>query len=296
MRTKHTLLVSLLAVVGLLVSSGSQADAQRRVKPAAAKPVKAAAKAKAKTARAARPAAKQIAKLQPKKTEPHVKSHDTFKAALKSSESKFFTRDVNGSKRLIANISGQSALNSISQAMGRNSDVIQIVHIGKAGIQHTMAIFDGELVHTQYAGGTGNWRLRSWGDMLRASDTKMYSAFISLSGPEAANLRNNIAQGRRDQGPENMAGPNWVNGKLKQTSMGGCRSFNCASVWSAMPLGQNGETLGQIAGIGNSYSGNPRQLQKAFETGGNARIIGVAVYGPKLQNFGANPAAPVVEL
>ncbi len=63
-----------------------------------------------------------------------------------------------------------------------------------------------------------------------------------------------------------------------------------------MPLGQNGETLGEIAGIGNNYAGQPRQLQKAFETGGNARIIGVAVYGPKVQGFGTNPAAPIVEL
>ncbi len=294
-RTKHTFLVPLLAVVGLLFS-GSQAGAQKRVKPVRADPV-AKAKANAKGNRAARPVARPNVKLQPKKNaEPHVKSHAAFKAALKASDSKFFTREVNGSTRLIANISGQSALNSISKAMGKNSDVIQILHIGQAGIQHTMAIFDGELVHTQYAGGTGNWRLRSWGDMLRSSNTKMYSAFISLSGAEAATLRNNIAQGRKDQGPEHLAGPKWVNGKLKPTSMGGCRSFNCTSVWSAMPLGEKGETLGHIAGIGNSYAGQPRQLQKAFETGGNARIIGVAVYGPKVEGFGANPAKPVVEL
>ncbi len=295
MRTKHTFLVPLLVVLGLLLT-GSPADAQVRVKPAKAKPAKA-AKAKAKTNRAARPAVRPNAKLQhAKSVEPHVKSQKAFKNALKASASKFFTREVNGATRLIANISGQTALNSISKAMGKNSDVVQIVHIGQAGLHHTMAIFDGELVHTQYAGGTGNWRLRSWGDMLRASNTKMYSAFISLSGPEAAALRNNIAQGRTDQGPEHLAGPNWANGKLKPTSMGGCRSFNCASVWSAMPLGKNGETLGQIAGIGNTYSGSPRMLQKAFETGGNARIIGVAVYGPPVQNFGANPTAPIVEL
>lgn len=299
--SKQSILIPLFVAFGLLLT-GAPVEAQNgRAAPKPAKlKVPKAAKVKAaliklKAARPARAAA--TAKLQPKKAgEPHVKSKAAFEKALKESQSKFFTREVNGSKRLIANISGQAALNSISQAMGKNSDVVQILHFGEGNGQHTMAIFDGELVHTQFAGGTGNWRLRTWGDMLRASNTKMYSAFISLSGPEAAQLRNNIAQGRKDQGPDHLAGPNWVNGKLKNTSMGGCRSFNCASVWSAMPLGAKGETLGDIAGIGNRGNGQPRALQREFETGGNARIIGVAVYGPKVEGFGANPAKPVVEL
>jgi hypothetical protein len=63
-----------------------------------------------------------------------------------------------------------------------------------------------------------------------------------------------------------------------------------------MPLGAKGETLGEIAGIGRSASGNPRMLQKLLETGGNERVIGTGVYGPKVENFGGNPAQPVVDL
>jgi hypothetical protein len=214
---------------------------------------------------------------------------------LKSSGSTFFTREVGGAKRLIANVAGQEALNSVSKAMGKDSNVLQILHIGKNSISHTMAMFDGKLVHTQHVGGTQNWRLRNWGDMLRSSNTKMYSAFISLSPAEATKLRSTLSQAQKDQGPENLAGPGWANGKLKNTSLGGCRSFDCATTWTDMPLGKSGETLGEIVGFGKSYSRHPRTLQKKLETAGNDRIIGVAVYGPKIDNFAANPTREVVE-
>ncbi len=214
---------------------------------------------------------------------------------LKTSGSSYFTREVNGSKRFIANITGQEALNSIAKATGKGSDVIQILHIGRNNISHTMAMFDGKLVHTQHVGGTQNWRLRNWGDMLRASNTKMYSAFISLSPSEAKKLRSTLEQAQKDQGPEHLAGANWGNGKLKNTSLGGCRSFDCATTWTDMPLGKSGETLGEIVGFGKSYSRHPHTLQKNLEMKGNERIIGVAVYGPRIDNFKANPERGVVE-
>ncbi len=292
MRTKA---LSFLALFAFLLAA-SPAEAQRRpAKPRAAKATTA-AKAQVRVNRGARQEVAPGANLAKQALRPSAKAQSAFQAALKSSSSKFFTRDVNGSKRFIANVTGQDALNKISAAMGKNSNVIQILHFGQKGLQHTLAIFDGELVHTQFAGGTGNWRLRTWGDTLRASNTKMFSAFIALSPTEAQQLRINIKQGRKDQGPDHLAGPNWANGKLKNTSMGGCRGFNCASVWTEMPLGAKGETLGHIAGIGHQASGNPRMLQKLLETGGNERIVGIAVYGPRVENFGGNPATPVVDL
>lgn len=294
----RSLLVAFFLLAGL-VQFSTAAEAQQRPgarqKATPQRTTTARATARTRTATTPRTTATQT-RL---RTEAPVKHRETnqksLQAVLKASNSKFFTREVGGSKRLIANVTGQEALNSVSKAMGKDSNVLQILHIGKSSISHTMAMFDGQLVHTQHVGGTQNWRLRNWGDMLRNSNTKMYSAFISLSPAEAGKLRSTLAQAQKDQGPENQAGANWANGKLKNTSLGGCRSFDCATTWTDMPLGKGGETLGEIVGFGSSYSRHPRTLQKKLETGGNDRIIGVAVYGPKIDNFAANPAKDVVE-
>lgn len=292
---KGPILLTLVFLAGLVQLADAQPRTRGRqqAKPQRTTTVK--ATARTRTATNGRPAATQT-RLRTEATVHHRETHQkSLNDVLKTSGSTFFTREVGGTKRLIANVSGQEALNSVSKAMGKDSNVLQILHIGKNSISHTMAMFDGKLVHTQHVGGTQNWRLRNWGDMLRNSNTKMYSAFISLSPAEAAKMRSTLAQAQKDQGPEQQAGPKWANGKLKNTSLGGCRSFDCATTWTDMPLGKSGETLGEIVGFGKSYSRHPRTLQKKLETGGNDRIIGVAVYGPKIDNFAANPARDVVE-
>ncbi len=295
---KGPILLTLFFLMGL-VQLAPNADAQPRVrarqqaKPQRTTTVK--ATTRVRTATQARTTA-TTTRLRTEGGLHHKEvSQKSLSDVLKSSGSAFFTREVGGGKRLIANVSGQEALNSVSKAMGSGSNVLQILHIGKNSITHTMAMFDGKLVHTQHVGGTQNWRLRDWGDMLRNSNTKMYSAFIALSPAEATKLRNTLAQAQKDQGPENQAGPKWANGKLKNTSLGGCRSFDCASAWTDMPLGKKGESLGEIVGFGKNYSRHPRTLQKKLETAGNDRIIGVAVYGPRIENFAANPTREVVE-
>jgi hypothetical protein len=296
---KRALLLALCLFAGLLHHSQA-AEAQQRTRGARqAKPQPRTTAAKA-TARAGTTTKVRTAAATTRlHTEAPVHHRETnqksLQQVLKSSKSTFFTREVGGAKRLIANVSGQEALNSVSKAMGKDSNVLQILHIGKNSISHTMAMFDGQLVHTQHVGGTQNWRLRNWGDTLRNSNTKMYSAFISLSPAEATKLRSTLAQANADQGPEQHAGPNWANGRLKNTSLGGCRSFDCATTWTDMPLGKGGETLGEIVGFGKNYSRHPHSLQKQLETAGNDRIIGVAVYGPKIENFAANPNRGVVE-
>ena len=282
-----------------LVGGASTADAQQRVRgPATAKPAKAAARTAARAQVRQAPVGRQGTRAALKTTaakDPTTVARKSLTDALHGSGAEFFVREVNGNKRIIANVSTQDGLDRVSAAMGKNANVIQILHIGRKDIQHSMAMFDGELIHAQYANGTGNWRLRNWGDKLRSSNTKMYSAFIALTPAEATALRANIAQGKKDQGPEETAGPGWANGKLKNTSMGGCRSFNCTSIWSQMPLGEGGETLSQIAGMGMG-SGHPKMMQKELETSANARVIGVAVYGPRVEGFSADPAKPVTDL
>ncbi len=278
-----------------LVQFAPGAEAQQRVRGRQATPQRATAARAAVRTTTTTTVRTARTTLRAEAVHHRTSSQKNFHDVLKASGSKFFTREVGGAKRIIANVSGQEALNSASKTMGKGSDVLQILHIGRNNISHTMAMFDGQLVHTQHVGGTQNWRLRNWGDMLRNSNTKMYSAFISLSPAEATKLRSTLTQAQKDQGPENLAGANWGNGKLKNTSLGGCRSFDCATAWTDMPLGKGGETLGEIVGFGNSYSRHPRTLQKNLETGGNDRIIGVAVYGPRIENFGANPAQGVVE-
>jgi len=176
MRTPILYILPLLTLAFTLDASSVAAQQRGRVKKPTA--IKATVNKVKKPARqrAARPTA-TAARL--RTTKPAVAqqvnktSRSSFEGLLKKSGSKFFVRTVNGAKRVIANISGPAALAEISKAMGKQSDVVQILHIGRANIQHTMAIFDGELIHTQHVGGTGNWRLRSWGDTVRDSRLRL---------------------------------------------------------------------------------------------------------------------------
>ncbi len=299
MRTPIRYILPLLTLAFTLDASSVAAQQRGRVKKPTTIKATANKTKKPNRQRAARPTATNAARL--RTTKPAVAqqvnktTRSSFEGLLKKSGSKFFVRTVNGAKRVIANISGPAALAEVSKAMGKQSDVVQILHIGRADIQHTMAIFDGELIHTQHVGGTGNWRLRSWGDTVRDSNTKMFSAFIALTPAEATAMRNQIKTAKSDQGPEHLAGPNWSNGKLGPTSLGGHRGFDCTSTWTDMPIGAKGETLAQIVGFTGQYSRHPKTFQKSLETGGNDRILAVAVYGPKVTDFGKNPDKAIVE-
>ncbi len=156
----------------------------------------------------------------------------------------------NGTKRVYLNPQ-QQHLNAVDQTLPKGSDVIEIMHIGTAEAFHTMAIFDRELLHSQFSQ-AGNWRLRSWGDRLRPSGTKLWSAMISLNPREAANLRQRIAAAKVEEGPENLAGANWENGHLKMGagSALGVNGINCVAAWCDMPIGERGEPSPCISSSG----------------------------------------------
>jgi len=193
----------------------------------------------------------------------------------------------NGTKRVYLNPQ-QQHLNAVEQTLPKGSDVIEIMHIGTAEAFHTMAIFDRELLHSQFSQ-AGNWRLRSWGDRLRPSGTKLWSAMISLNPREAANLRQRIAAAKVEEGPEQLAGPNWANGHLKMGagSALGVNGINCVATWCDMPIGEKGESLHQLVGL-RSYSGSPRAFQEALERDANERVFGIAAYGPAVPGFTEN--------
>ena len=204
----------------------------------------------------------------------------------------FARRLPNGASRTIMNISGHTHLAAMEQALGKGSNVLEILSSGAPGAFHTMAIFDRQLVHTQYAQGTSNWRLRSWGNALRPSSSKLYSAMIQLTPEEGTRLRSFLEAGWKEQGPEHLAGNQWERGNLKG-GLGGIRCINCVSSWTEMPVGEGSQPLWRVVGLPSSFSGNPQGLQRALETNTNDRVFGVAVYGPTLPAFGAKPDEPV---
>ena len=189
---------------------------------------------------------------------------------------------ANGTQRIYLNPQGQH-LPAMEQALPKGSDVIEIVHIGTPDAFHTMAIFDRELLHSQYSP-AGNWRLGSWGDRLRPGYHKLWSAMIQLSPKEAQNMRQRIAAAKAEEGPEYLAGPNWANGHLKMGGALGVNGINCVATWCDMPVGEQGERLHQLVGL-PSYSGSPRAFQQALETTANERVFGISVYGPKDPTF-----------
>jgi hypothetical protein len=153
------------------------------------------------------------------------------------------------------------------------------------GIQHTLANFEGAYIHFQYANGTGNWRLNQWANRLRTSDHRMFGAMIQLTPLEAASLRTRLNGVFAEEGPERLAGKGWEDGHIRDSL--GVRGFNCASAWCQVPVGEQGASLASIIGI--PVNGEPFSLQRSLETGGNDRIFGIGVYGPKQEKFGEIP-------
>lgn len=172
------------------------------------------------------------------------------------------------------------AIEPLSQPDG---GILQIMLID--GVQHTLGHFEGKYIHFQYINGTNNWRLRPWADRLRLSDKRMYGAMIQLSPEEAHNMRTRIAGIFAEEGPEHLAGPKWENGHIKNSV--GVNYFNCASAWCEMPIGKNGESVAKLIGIPSS--GDPFSLQRALETGGNEKIVGIGLFGPKQADLGLDP-------
>lgn len=196
----------------------------------------------------------------------------------------------NGQTRLALNPHDFQQLATVTQELNRGGDVLEILQ--HKGVNHTKAIFDRELVHTQMLMGTGNWRLRPWGHSLQLSDHTLYSALIHLSPSEGQRLRGLLTAAYAEEGPEYAAGDRWEKGHLGQSM--GRRFLNCVSTWTEMPVGDHGEPLWQLLGLPQSYSGNPTGLQRALETEGNHKILGTVVYGPEVAGFGQNPSARLV--
>ncbi len=193
-----------------------------------------------------------------------------------------------GVLRQYVNPSGPHELLAIERTTGKGSNVLEILHSGTPGAMHTLAKFDGELIHTQYV--SQYWRLRSWGDRLRPSAHKLFSAMIQLSPKEGENLRAHIELARQEQGPEALAGANWEKGHIR-TALGADKGINCTSTWCGAPIGERGEPLWQVIGLrGNDWS--PHSFQRSLENDANERVFGIAVYGPKLGDFGARLQEP----
>lgn len=212
-----------------------------------------------------------------------------LQSAAQQSGIPHYTRTLpNGARRLCLNPSGTSQLRAVEGVLGPRANTLEICHIGSPGANHTLAIFNRQMVHVQYANGSGNWRLRSWGGgSLRPSSSKLYSGVIQLSPSEAGRLQQLLQQGFAAQGPEHAAGARWERGNLGNAYG---RSFNCVSFLTEMPLGDRGEPLWRLLGLPHSYSGSPHGLMQALESQANERVVGICVYGPPQPGFGANPA------
>jgi hypothetical protein len=213
-------------------------------------------------------------------------------AAAQETGMRTYTRTrSNGLKRRYYNISGPRQVEATERALDRGSNVLEILHMGTPQAMHTLAIFDRRLLHTQFSQ-TGKWRLRGWGDRLRPSNGKLYSAMIQLSDSEAGRLRTLLDAAEAEQGPERLAGHNWENGHLRFSL--GNRQINCASTWCGMPVGDAGEPLWRVIGLSGNHSA-ARSFQKALEREGNDRVFGIAVYGPELRDFGSRPDQDVTQ-
>lgn len=204
-------------------------------------------------------------------------------AAARAGVPHYVRKMPSGVERVVLNPADDAQLAAVEAETGKGSNVLQIIHLGRADSVHTRAIWNGRLLHFQYATGSNNWRLRGWGKAFRPRGNMFYGAMIQLSDAEAERLDGFLAAAGAQQGPEADAGHLWANGHI--TDGLGIRNINCVAGWCDLPIGDAGEPLWRVAGLGNSYSANPRGFQKALESLGGDRVFGVAVYGQVLRDF-----------
>lgn len=210
-----------------------------------------------------------------------------LRQAVERGGGKCYIRDFgNGKQRLYLNTGNPQAMRAVCEATGAGKNVLQICHINYPGLQHSLAAFDGGTPHFQTPDSFRTWRLNSWGPMYHSRSHNMYSAFIQLTPTESNRLKQIFAEARQAQGttpqrtiPTDRPSLRWARG-------------NCASLLTNLPVGDHGETLGQLVGIGSN--GSPRGLQQALETRANERVFAIGVYGPALPSFGQNPNQNVV--
>jgi len=203
-----------------------------------------------------------------------------MQAAIQQAGGTCFTRQLpNGKQRLCFNTGNQRALDAACQVAGRGANVIQICHLNLPGLMHTMGMFDGGSPHFQTPDNFRTWRLNSWGGPYH-SNRQIYSAFIQLTPSESSRLKQLFTEATQQQ----QANPN-------RTITAAWARGNCASLWTNLPVGDHGETLGQLVGVGTQS--HPHYLQKALETQANERVFAVGVYGPAINGFGQNPNQPL---
>lgn len=209
--------------------------------------------------------------------------------AVKNNIPNYVRTCANGSKRVCLNVSGWEHLQAVQNYLRPGCNVLEVCHFDpyhnpQGGVlMHTLGIFDRQGPHFQTPDGFAHWRLNDWGGgNLYAGRNPIFSALIQLDQTEGDNLRANIKLAREEQAA----------GGVIKTAFGlGQRGGNCASIWSDAPIGKNRETLGQLTGVGSN--GSPHGLQESLEDRANDKVFGVIQYGPKAENWGANPDAPI---
>lgn len=99
---------------------------------------------------------------------------------------------------------------------------------------------------------------------------------VQLSDSEMARLRNWIDRARQDH--DGVLGRFNYNGGDPNYGTGASKQSNCTSWVTCARVGDRGESLGQLAGVGNS--GEPYSWVKGLARSGSNRIKGVVVHGP----------------
>lgn len=221
---------------------------------------------------------------QARQTAPTVRTPEQTKAALvEAAQRTGMPHFVTPGGKVVYNPHAQQHMHAVEAISTPGSGILQIFQF--QGVSHTLGHFEGQYIHLQHLTGTNNWRMRPWTDRLRPSSSRMFGAMIQLSPTEAANMRTRLAGVFAEQGPEHAAGRQWENGHI--TDSMGARSFDCATGWCQMPVGQNGESVARLIGI--PEWGSPYSLQRSLETGGNEKVVGVGLFGPVQPNLGQNP-------
>jgi hypothetical protein len=190
----------------------------------------------------------------------------------------YFTRQLaNGAERLVIEASTPEQVRAVQKALHQRAfQVLELVK--KPDQDHTKAILRGEGWHAVHPGfraqpqDLSTWFLERW-DLGPAAEHD--SAAILLSDGEAERLRLHLA---------GLVAAGVI------THPQGESPYNCAAIWTQVPIGEHGETLRELLGFSRELDlANSAALARALELGGNDRILASILYRPAQADFGLHP-------
>ena len=184
-----------------------------------------------------------------------------------------------GTQRVFLNPSTLEQIQTIQAHLRNDATVLELCFTGRYS-PHARAILGEHHTHVEKSDSrrSESWQLLNWGP-IRPTSGRVFTALIQLTAEESSKYNTELKKGFEIQEQGSPGTP----GLLASVYQ---RYFDCASFFTALPIGDNSEPLWQLIGLDGAYRNDLRGLMEALVVNTNNRVIGICTYGQKQENFG----------